>query len=212
MDRIGDIYRNLPRRADVIVTTVGARHKCQQELENRNFDSAVGPPSCATAPLSQAHERFSELEIETLIGLGPPSCATAPLSQAHERVRWSDCRAMAARDVRQMVAVWARICVLAVRWPLGVASLVARKGHNSCPHCAPLLDDHGATVAGRSDAAGRWSHTLGVGCWSLVGRIAPHDGARWRRAFHGRVALCRAKFFVAAPPAGRRSGESPVMS
>ncbi|KZV20362.1 plasma membrane ATPase 1-like [Dorcoceras hygrometricum] len=30
VDRIGDIYRNLPRRADVIVTTVGARHKCQQ--------------------------------------------------------------------------------------------------------------------------------------------------------------------------------------
>ncbi|KZV56773.1 hypothetical protein F511_34706 [Dorcoceras hygrometricum] len=32
MDRIGDIYRSLPRRADVIVTTVGARHKCQQGL------------------------------------------------------------------------------------------------------------------------------------------------------------------------------------
>ncbi|KZV36825.1 cell division control protein 48C [Dorcoceras hygrometricum] len=31
VDRIGDIYRNLPRSADVIVTTVGARHKCQQE-------------------------------------------------------------------------------------------------------------------------------------------------------------------------------------
>ncbi|KZV22383.1 hypothetical protein F511_25326, partial [Dorcoceras hygrometricum] len=30
MDRIGDFYRNLPRRADVIVTTVGAMHKCQQ--------------------------------------------------------------------------------------------------------------------------------------------------------------------------------------
>ncbi|KZV55840.1 phosphomethylethanolamine N-methyltransferase [Dorcoceras hygrometricum] len=30
VDRIGDIYRILPRRADVIVTTVGARHKCQQ--------------------------------------------------------------------------------------------------------------------------------------------------------------------------------------
>ncbi|KZV41627.1 hypothetical protein F511_21929 [Dorcoceras hygrometricum] len=28
--RIGDFYRSLPRRADVIVTTVGARHKCQQ--------------------------------------------------------------------------------------------------------------------------------------------------------------------------------------
>ncbi|KZV48783.1 hypothetical protein F511_17079 [Dorcoceras hygrometricum] len=31
VDRIGDIYHNLPRRADVIVTTVGARHKCQQD-------------------------------------------------------------------------------------------------------------------------------------------------------------------------------------
>ncbi|KZV35267.1 protein IQ-DOMAIN 1-like [Dorcoceras hygrometricum] len=31
VDRIGDFYRNLPRRADVIVTTVGARHKCQQD-------------------------------------------------------------------------------------------------------------------------------------------------------------------------------------
>ncbi|KZV32766.1 E set domain-containing protein [Dorcoceras hygrometricum] len=30
VDRIGDYYRNLPRRADVIVTTVGARNKCQQ--------------------------------------------------------------------------------------------------------------------------------------------------------------------------------------
>ncbi|KZV31996.1 triacylglycerol lipase 2 [Dorcoceras hygrometricum] len=30
VDRIGDFYRNLPRRADVIVTTVGARQKCQQ--------------------------------------------------------------------------------------------------------------------------------------------------------------------------------------
>ncbi|KZV41886.1 hypothetical protein F511_32572 [Dorcoceras hygrometricum] len=30
VDRIGDIYHNLPRRADVIVTTVGAKHKCQQ--------------------------------------------------------------------------------------------------------------------------------------------------------------------------------------
>ncbi|KZV45117.1 hypothetical protein F511_24159 [Dorcoceras hygrometricum] len=30
VDRIGDIYHSLPRRADVIVTTVGARHKCQQ--------------------------------------------------------------------------------------------------------------------------------------------------------------------------------------
>ncbi|KZV53627.1 polyol transporter 2 [Dorcoceras hygrometricum] len=32
VDRIGDIYRSLPRRADVIVTTVGARYKCQQDV------------------------------------------------------------------------------------------------------------------------------------------------------------------------------------
>ncbi|KZV23589.1 hypothetical protein F511_18440 [Dorcoceras hygrometricum] len=32
VDRIGNFYRNLPRRADVIVTTVGARHKCQQGI------------------------------------------------------------------------------------------------------------------------------------------------------------------------------------
>ncbi|KZV35316.1 digalactosyldiacylglycerol synthase 1, chloroplastic-like [Dorcoceras hygrometricum] len=30
VDLIGDFYRNLPRRADDIVTTVGARNKCQQ--------------------------------------------------------------------------------------------------------------------------------------------------------------------------------------
>ncbi|KZV27163.1 hypothetical protein F511_20035 [Dorcoceras hygrometricum] len=30
VDRIGNFYRNLLRRADVIVTTVGARHKCHQ--------------------------------------------------------------------------------------------------------------------------------------------------------------------------------------
>ncbi|KZV18407.1 hypothetical protein F511_19183 [Dorcoceras hygrometricum] len=36
VDRIGDIYRSLLRRADVIVTTVGARHKCQQDQKNEN--------------------------------------------------------------------------------------------------------------------------------------------------------------------------------
>ncbi|KZV33812.1 hypothetical protein F511_28853 [Dorcoceras hygrometricum] len=39
VDRIGDIYHNLPRRADVIVTTVGARHKCQQEDIERYLES-----------------------------------------------------------------------------------------------------------------------------------------------------------------------------
>ncbi|KZV35372.1 hypothetical protein F511_32720 [Dorcoceras hygrometricum] len=37
VDRIGDIYRSLPRRADVIVTTVGAGHKCQQEISSSHW-------------------------------------------------------------------------------------------------------------------------------------------------------------------------------
>ncbi|KZV55752.1 hypothetical protein F511_21383 [Dorcoceras hygrometricum] len=48
VDRIGDIYRSLPRRADVIVTTGGARHKCQQESHG---DAAHGgaPPRALRA-------------------------------------------------------------------------------------------------------------------------------------------------------------------
>ncbi|KZV07054.1 hypothetical protein F511_45464 [Dorcoceras hygrometricum] len=65
---------------------------------------------------------------------------------------------------------WARNCALAVRWPHGVASLIARKGRNSCLHCAPLLDDHGATVAGRSDAAGRCVRRAGCARCVLVAR------------------------------------------
>ncbi|KZV49660.1 hypothetical protein F511_16758 [Dorcoceras hygrometricum] len=186
MDRIGDIYRNLPRRADVIVTMVGARHKCQQELENRKFDSAAGPPPCAAAPLSQAHER----------------------------ARWRDCRAMCGRwlllwrDVvrwrlpdgalvlrRSLSCRWARRCALAMRWPLGVASLVARKGGNSCLHCAPLLDDHGAPLL----------HTF-----------RPMSSEFARNLLRGRAPAyalaAREISLVAEPPAGRRSGESPAMS
>ncbi|KZV20959.1 L-type lectin-domain containing receptor kinase IV.1-like [Dorcoceras hygrometricum] len=42
VDRIGDIYRSLPRRADVIVTTVGARHKCQQGFYSMFFRCLAG--------------------------------------------------------------------------------------------------------------------------------------------------------------------------
>ncbi|KZV45839.1 hypothetical protein F511_32275 [Dorcoceras hygrometricum] len=44
VDRIGDIYRNLPRRADVIVTTVGARHKCQQDRKTKIQETTTRPP------------------------------------------------------------------------------------------------------------------------------------------------------------------------
>ncbi|KZV18005.1 hypothetical protein F511_38834 [Dorcoceras hygrometricum] len=43
VDRIGDIYRSLPRRADVIVTTVGARHKCQQGYHGFSAGRGVDP-------------------------------------------------------------------------------------------------------------------------------------------------------------------------
>ncbi|KZV41782.1 hypothetical protein F511_17151 [Dorcoceras hygrometricum] len=41
VDRIGDIYRNLPRRSDVIVTTVGARYKCQQDFNRDHLRVAI---------------------------------------------------------------------------------------------------------------------------------------------------------------------------
>ncbi|KZV21986.1 hypothetical protein F511_37305 [Dorcoceras hygrometricum] len=49
VDRIGDIYRSLPRRADVIVTTVGARHKCQQG--NRSARPVHQPANHIKSPL-----------------------------------------------------------------------------------------------------------------------------------------------------------------
>ncbi|KZV13890.1 hypothetical protein F511_44839 [Dorcoceras hygrometricum] len=52
MDRIGDIYHSLPRRADVIVTTVGARHKCQQDRLKRTkiFGESHGAAAHGGAP------------------------------------------------------------------------------------------------------------------------------------------------------------------
>ncbi|KZV55441.1 hypothetical protein F511_36081 [Dorcoceras hygrometricum] len=139
VDRIGDIYRNLPRRADVIVTTVGARHKCQQELENRNFDSAAGPLPCAAAPLSQAHER----------------------------ARWRDCRAMAARDVRPVVAALARCCVVvAARWCAGFAPL-------------PCMSMGETLRAGRALAARRRFPRRAQGA-PLVSPLCAAAGRPWR--------------------------------
>ncbi|KZV57499.1 hypothetical protein F511_32679 [Dorcoceras hygrometricum] len=75
VDRIGDNLPQSTEKSRILVIPVGARHKCQQESENRNFDPVAGPPPCAAAPLSQAHER----------------------------ARWRDCRVMSARDVRPLV-------------------------------------------------------------------------------------------------------------
>ncbi|KZV06963.1 hypothetical protein F511_45557 [Dorcoceras hygrometricum] len=52
VDRIGDIYRDLPRRADVIVTTVGARHKCQQDRKFEIFETTAGRRRVRRRPIA----------------------------------------------------------------------------------------------------------------------------------------------------------------
>ncbi|KZV46268.1 hypothetical protein F511_14100 [Dorcoceras hygrometricum] len=63
VDRIGDFYRNLPRRADVIVTTVGARHKCQQaerlvETRSDTEDEMETTMKEESEPLSKVLETY----------------------------------------------------------------------------------------------------------------------------------------------------------
>ncbi|KZV33880.1 hypothetical protein F511_15493 [Dorcoceras hygrometricum] len=56
VDRIGDYLPQSTEKSRVLVIPVGARHKCQQESKNRNFDTVAGPPPCAAAPPSRNHE------------------------------------------------------------------------------------------------------------------------------------------------------------
>ncbi|KZV16726.1 hypothetical protein F511_25872 [Dorcoceras hygrometricum] len=86
VDRIGDIYRNLPRRADVFVTTVGARHKCQQDRKRKLEKHVAGPPPCAAATTtSRAGRAMDDL-------MSRAGRAT--------RARWPGDYATASRDVR----------------------------------------------------------------------------------------------------------------
>ncbi|KZV52472.1 MLO-like protein 4 [Dorcoceras hygrometricum] len=87
VDRIGYFYRNLPRRADVIVTTVGARHKCQQESRRKrnrssgwnrrpSLSSRDGAPLLAgthTLPCATCRARHDEWP-----RAGHETCAAAP--------------------------------------------------------------------------------------------------------------------------------------
>ncbi|KZV58298.1 hypothetical protein F511_01149 [Dorcoceras hygrometricum] len=74
MDRIGDFFRNLPRRADVIVTTIGARHKCQQ---GSGFKPPIGAceatadqevQTVGTDSNAEGHEERMEYETQTYQG------------------------------------------------------------------------------------------------------------------------------------------------
>ncbi|KZV47139.1 synaptic vesicle 2-related protein [Dorcoceras hygrometricum] len=80
VDRIDDIYRSLPRRADVIVTTVGARHKCQQDRLKRqkSLEKVTAPPRMA-APLhvrcAQAIARRTRDDRPKLLQVSRKGCA-----------------------------------------------------------------------------------------------------------------------------------------
>ncbi|KZV49378.1 CBL-interacting serine/threonine-protein kinase 1 [Dorcoceras hygrometricum] len=73
VDRIGDIYRSLPRRADVIVTTVGARHKCQQG-KSSGLKEIVGPKRLFST--SMASIRLSGIRIRPPIAVVTPIRST----------------------------------------------------------------------------------------------------------------------------------------
>ncbi|KZV14126.1 hypothetical protein F511_44358 [Dorcoceras hygrometricum] len=181
VDRIGDIYRNLPRRADVIVTTVGARHKYQQDRKAKIPAQPLAAATCGSAPHCRAHEcaRLARWPREH-----DGTCASS---------RESGGRA------------WRGVC-----WPAAAHhGAVAHAGRapaarEAAERCAPGRDivRHGGTAA---RMAGRWS--------ARERRIAWRTSSTWSAAL---VAAARAPLrraiFMAAPPAGRRSGEFPVMS
>ncbi|KZV57134.1 hypothetical protein F511_42745 [Dorcoceras hygrometricum] len=74
VDRIGDIYRNLPRRADVIVTTVGARYKCQQGWNRHGTVAHGGAPPCAKTRAIRAHMAGVSSHVANKISALAASC------------------------------------------------------------------------------------------------------------------------------------------
>ncbi|KZV28149.1 hypothetical protein F511_27626 [Dorcoceras hygrometricum] len=94
MDRIGDIYHNLPRRADVIVTTVGAMHKCQQDRDHQIFvnwppaAAACGGPSHAHIARALACACRAHWPRLTAEGFSQSSCDLDVWSSAGRR-SWS---------------------------------------------------------------------------------------------------------------------------
>ncbi|KZV17491.1 hypothetical protein F511_10878 [Dorcoceras hygrometricum] len=182
MDRIGDIYRNLPRRADVIVTTVGARHKCQQDLESiGNENRRSKSPGRRIARRRPPHRARAGRAMDDLMSRAGRTT----------RARWSGDCATAGRD---MHAASRRCCE---SWP----DIVARAGRASCAMLAETLRDGGGATA---RCAGRWRALLGIGRWSNGVR---HTMAHVGRAMRDCAALVARKILAAAPPAGRRSGD-----
>ncbi|KZV16747.1 hypothetical protein F511_40822 [Dorcoceras hygrometricum] len=142
MDRIGDFYRNQPRRADIIVNTVGARHKCQQgsgfeppiikiKASKLAADHRNHPPRpcacrtrCAPRPCA-CHTRCAPRPRSS--SASAARCLTAHRALAARMVRWWPLRTTAALAGRAPLC--ARRAALAetlrdgwpliMRWPHG---------------------------------------------------------------------------------------------
>ncbi|KZV22363.1 hypothetical protein F511_24864 [Dorcoceras hygrometricum] len=191
MDRIGDIYRSLPRRADVIVTKVGARHKCQQDRKFETFESNASRRRVRRRPIACAREardlragRARETHAGRSKGATGRDDGRCLLAGSHTRRRtvahWlGDDARMAARLRR----------AIAQHWPAAAAP------------CLDSLRDDGWRRAAMKRR-----------CWS--------GDVRWLRAICARRCIALGAASRALPPrfrgggaaAGRRSGESPAMS
>ncbi|KZV42467.1 hypothetical protein F511_32564 [Dorcoceras hygrometricum] len=189
VDRIGDIYRNLPRRADVIVTivtTVGARHKCQQDRKIKLLERPPGRRRVRRRPITHAHEAR---DLRAGRALQPLSSARHRATVAHEAAESGHPSSSARR-------------VLVAQLPCAGRTIEARRtaaGREVLREVgAPLRTTLVGTMLRRSLEA--WRHGL------VAGRpMCADDGARSRmkrRSSSDRArALAPHEFFVVAPAA-----------
>ncbi|KZV56724.1 hypothetical protein F511_20585 [Dorcoceras hygrometricum] len=171
MDRIGDIYRSLPRRADVIVTTVGARHKCQQ---GSGFEPPIfGIDRKSKFVESRPRRRRMRRRPSSSRALVCTTCLMAARRctdwSTLARLWWSDGRRFVAdsRTRRRTVAHWLGDDA---RWPRACAARLPKNWPAAAAPCLDSLRDDG------------WRRTTTKRrCWTT-------REARWLRTMHaGRV-------------------------
>ncbi|KZV27653.1 hypothetical protein F511_42103 [Dorcoceras hygrometricum] len=201
VDRIGDIYRSLPRRADVIVTTVGSRHKCHQDQDSRNI-AAHRPPEAAArggATTSAIERAGRALVAQAMAG------ACAPVAH-HGRCVTCLVAPQVGRPCANRCAVGR--APLRACWPDRCAS-VRRPSRDGCVTHAC---DDGRRVVDRLRAKEAplraWHRPLVETRWALSAAVGAAVRRSWRDIARGRVR----EFFVRRPPFSRRSAEVPAMS
>ncbi|KZV50438.1 hypothetical protein F511_33706 [Dorcoceras hygrometricum] len=188
VDRIGDIYRNLPRRADVIVTTVGARHKCQQDRKIKLLERSPGRRRVRRCPITHAHEAR---DLRAGRASQPLSSARHRATVAHEAAESGRPSSSAQRALVAQLPCAGR--TIEARRTAAGREVLREVG-------APLRTTLVGTMMRRRLEA--WRHGL------VAGRpMCADDGARShmkRRSCSGRArALAPHEFFVVAPAAGR---------